>query len=393
MGPGIRLGPFYYSIGTTDPSLSFPAGTCPSVGLGGHLLGGGHGMLTRKFGLACDALLEARMINTFGDIVLASPTENPDLFWASKGGGGNNFGIVTSLKVNLYQIPTTVTTLQYSWTFNSNNLVSVMTSWQNWLFSNPTQDISCSMYINSEWSIQLSCLYLGQVAGANSVIAPFLGNVPKPDLLEKALNATWLESVLRFGQMEGQPIADLQKITAGSQAESFKSKSDYVTKPLPKEALDIIVRRLPEIKTEGYLVLDSYGGKNNEFSSEYTTDSKGASFPHRNVLYSLEYVATTNGPTPIEKKHFEWIESLQRELAPFCSGAKYVNYVDLDQKDVKAYFGPNYGRLMEVKRKYDPVGLLQGTLSIPKNLNARPIGEKVASAGGHPLPFFGLFSK
>src|SRR6185437_8198360 len=93
IGPGARLGNVYSGLGAHG--LAIPAGTCPSVGIGGHVLGGGFGLASRAWGLASDNLLAVQIVTADGKVIVADPTHHADLYWACRGGGGGNFGIAT----------------------------------------------------------------------------------------------------------------------------------------------------------------------------------------------------------------------------------------------------------------------------------------------------------
>src|SRR4051794_13335391 len=99
-GPGIQLLPFYQALAPYN--LAFPGGSCGTVGLSGLVLGGGFGLLSRKFGLSCDNLLGLRMVDASGQTVVANQTENADLLWACQGGGWGSFGVITELTLQLH---------------------------------------------------------------------------------------------------------------------------------------------------------------------------------------------------------------------------------------------------------------------------------------------------
>lgn len=95
---GATLGQFYYAIAQKSRTLAFPAGVCPGVGVGGHFSGGGYGMISRKYSIASDHIIDAKLINADGHI-LDRRSMGEDLFWAIRGGGGTSFGIVLEFKV------------------------------------------------------------------------------------------------------------------------------------------------------------------------------------------------------------------------------------------------------------------------------------------------------
>ncbi|KAG2612162.1 hypothetical protein PVAP13_4KG261330 [Panicum virgatum] len=107
-GSGATLGEVYYAVGAASRALAFPAGVCPTVGVGGHLGGGGFGMLMRRYGLAADNVLDAVLVDADGRL-LNRTTMGEDLFWAIRGGGGESFGVVLSWKLRLVPVLQTVT--------------------------------------------------------------------------------------------------------------------------------------------------------------------------------------------------------------------------------------------------------------------------------------------
>lgn len=114
VGGGMRLGPLYYKVVTEAPGKVFPAGTCPAVGVGGLLSGGGIGYLSRKSGLSCDNIVSLKIVDATGALLEVSSTQNPDLFWASCGGGGGNFGIITAFTLKLIDVPANITRFEFT---------------------------------------------------------------------------------------------------------------------------------------------------------------------------------------------------------------------------------------------------------------------------------------
>ncbi|MDA8345108.1 MAG: FAD-binding oxidoreductase [Thermaerobacter sp.] len=128
IGAGADLQPIYQKL-WDDGRLTIPGGSCPTVGIAGLTLGGGFGSISRLFGLTCDVLESLEMVDVNGDVIRASESENENLFWASCGGGGGNFGIVTSFTFKTFPIDkVTVFTLTWRWP----DLRAVMKAFQVW---------------------------------------------------------------------------------------------------------------------------------------------------------------------------------------------------------------------------------------------------------------------
>ncbi|KAL0293997.1 UNVERIFIED_CONTAM: Berberine bridge enzyme-like 18 [Sesamum calycinum] len=115
---GATLGQLYYTIAQHSRTLAFTAGVCPTVGVGGHISGGGYGMMSRKHSLAIDHVIDAKVMNADGRILDRGMGE--DLFWAIRGGGGASFGIVLAWRVGLITVPETVTVFNISRTQEHN---------------------------------------------------------------------------------------------------------------------------------------------------------------------------------------------------------------------------------------------------------------------------------
>jgi hypothetical protein len=359
-GPGVRLGNLYHELNRVDPTLVFPGGSCPSVGVSGYILGGGHGLLVRKFGLGADALISLTLVDTKGNIIEANENSNSDLFWASKGGGGGNFGIVTSFTTRLYSVPHNVTSLVYSWSFS--HFKEVCNAWQNWI-PNAPEEFSGSMYINSKWSVQLSILYVGESNNVNTTFSKFLSLAPEPDLGGSQHIETFIDSVIRFGNVMDRSIEMLQRIETVLKPMAFKAKSLFIKDLIPSSGLDIIMNQMPTIDTEGYLLIDAYGGK--------VIPSRSGVFSQRDALFIIQFQVTTNSDTiKLTNKHYDWIAKIWKDLKFIGTGLCYINYVDSDIVDPSVYYGNNFESALSIKRKYDPEGIMQGLLRIPHNIEA-----------------------
>ena len=129
IGAGTPLIEVYETL--FDYGVTIPGGSCPTVGITGLVLGGGFGLLSRLLGITADSLLGVEMVTADGDVVRADEHENSDLFWACQGGGGGNFGIVTSLRFTLHPI-TNVSIYNLTWPWDATLLAEVIEYWQQW---------------------------------------------------------------------------------------------------------------------------------------------------------------------------------------------------------------------------------------------------------------------
>lgn len=128
---GTRLIDLYHIL--YKHGYAFPGGTCPTVAVSGLVLGGGIGLSMRYLGLTCDSLIEAKMVDAEGNLLTASRQEHPDLFWALRGAGGGNFGVVTSYKFNLKKRVNKITLIQLRWDENKAARFQFLFTWQKWL--------------------------------------------------------------------------------------------------------------------------------------------------------------------------------------------------------------------------------------------------------------------
>ena len=128
IGAGSQLIDVYAALAAHG--VTIPAGSCPSVGIAGHALGGGMGLAGRQFGLTTDNILSAQIVTADGRVRTASSKSNPDLYWALRGGGGGNFGVVTSLTLRVHPVPGTVAGFIVNWPWSQ--AANALAAWQAW---------------------------------------------------------------------------------------------------------------------------------------------------------------------------------------------------------------------------------------------------------------------
>ncbi|XP_031283880.1 berberine bridge enzyme-like 21 [Pistacia vera] len=380
VGAGATLGEVYYKISEKSSVHGFPAGVCPTVGVGGHFSGAGYGTMLRKFGLSTDNVVDAKIVDVQGRI-LDRKGMGEDLFWAIRGGGGASFGVVLSYKLKLVSVPQKVTVFKVE-RLVEENATEIAYKWQ---FVAPATDNNLFMRMllqpttknkKTTAKITVIALYLGLKDNLMSLLDkefPELG-LKK----EVCMEMRWVDSVLWWSNFDlntTKPDALLDRKV--DWADFVKRKSDYVQQPIPKFSFNLIWKTMTELGEVG-LVFNPYGGRMSEIPATETP------FPHRDGnLFKVQYSITWEKPDPeLEKNYTSQVSDLYIFMTPFVSknprGA-YLNYRDLDigmnhnGKDSyeegkvygAKYFNGNFDRLVKVKTMVDPENFFRTEQSIP----------------------------
>lgn len=168
---GIRNFALYKTLGSEG--LVVPSGVCPTPGIGGVTLGGGHSILSRPWGLTLDHLLELEMVDANGNVLHASADHNPDLFWASRGGGGGNFGICTSFRFRTHPIDTVGFT-EISWDLK--DLKPVLRTWQEYTTPDTDERLTPTLFIASgeQTALLMQGVFLGSAKELHQLLQPLL---------------------------------------------------------------------------------------------------------------------------------------------------------------------------------------------------------------------------
>jgi FAD/FMN-containing dehydrogenase len=146
IGSGASLGSVYSALEPANRAI--PAGSCFPVGIAGHSLGGGFGLLGRPFGLACDSVLSMEVVDASGNILNVSSQENPDLFWALRGGGNGSFGVVTKFNFRT-SLVNLVAKFSITWSKPVTQAAKIVLAWQEWLNGLPPA-ITCTLHLTKE---------------------------------------------------------------------------------------------------------------------------------------------------------------------------------------------------------------------------------------------------
>jgi FAD/FMN-containing dehydrogenase len=336
--------------------LAVPTGSCPTVGISGLALGGGVGFAARAMGATCDNVLGVRIVTADGSLVTADATANPDLYWACRGGGGGNFGVVTAFTLATHPVGSAAYGFcDFPWS----QAGAALAAWQRLAPHGPD-----GLYL-------ICALETGLTAPQVRVFGQLL------DGTETALRAAMAPITAVAGaslQTGSGAYLDVQRIWAGCATEtaaacrvirpaSFSARSAYIARALPAAGAQTIVaaveRRRAQGAGSGAVLLDPYGGALNRVAPDATA------FVHRDQLYSaqmLAYWGSAGGGTIAD----QWLNALEAGLAPHTSGQAYQNYIDPGLTGWQdAYYGTNLARLREIKRTWDPHGVFRFPQSIP----------------------------
>jgi len=321
---------------TQQYGLATPMGTASNTGIAGLTLGGGYGRLSRQFGLACDNLISAELITADGKRLRASATDNPDLFWALRGGGGN-FGVVTSFEYQLHPVATQVFSGELS--YGPDRLKSVLEYLADYAARAP-RELSLGLGVmgdepRDKYPVLFFC-YAGDGRMA-----------------EKTLQSLRTETQPREDNVRGWDYVTLQSAFDGPPRAPFAEylKSAYVDRLTPA----LIEAIMAEQRSVG---LGVCGGA---IADVAPTESAIA---NRRELFLISIRAFWEDPADSEKKRAE-IEQIWRRLQPFVTGF-YANLTCADQNAMKGNFGLNLPRLAQIKKQYDPHNFFR------RNPNIRP---------------------
>ncbi|HUA47403.1 MAG TPA: FAD-binding oxidoreductase [Solirubrobacteraceae bacterium] len=344
IGAGAQLIDVYAALAARG--MTIPAGSCPSVGIAGHALGGGMGLAGRRFGLTADNLVSAQIVTADGRLRTVSSHTNPDLYWGLRGGGGGNFGVVTSFTFRIHPVPSTVAWFIVEWPFTSGS--DALGAWQAWAPHAGT-GLTSIFHLNGGGvnPVRVTGQYFGPASDLGRLLAP-LTAVGGATVLSG--NLGYLNAQLFWAGCSPAPSALTACHTQGTRPGgtlprmSFQAKSDYVATPLPAAARDALVQAAQaraQLPGSGAILFDSYGGAINQVAPDATA------FVHRRVLFCVQYLSYGGGAA--------WLGSTAARMRPYVTGGAYFNYTDPNLKGWQtAYWGSNYPRLVKIQREVDP---------------------------------------
>lgn len=338
VGGGTQMKALYAALKPYD--AMFPLGNYDTVGVGGLTLGGGVTTTSRAHGLTCDALVSTDVVLADGTQATASAAENPDLFWACRGGGGGNFGVNTSFTFRTVPAPAGSTCLVlWSW----RHAVSVLSVMQQIMLAAP-----------DGFSARIGIARSPGEDGVVSVVGHHLG--PAEELRELMAPAMAVARPYRADIEDRDFWAAAKYLHHTSDGGAFAVRTRCVPCEVDDSGLAALVRAVERAPGSSNpdgagAALFAWGGAISRVPAADTA------FPHRGTrfLLSLDTSWLPTDPPEVVRANLDWLNALHAESGGFASDSAYVNFTDPDLRDWRrAYYGPNAARLAEVKRRYDP---------------------------------------
>jgi len=317
--------------------LAVPCGIVPKTGIAGLTLGGGVGYLIRKYGMTIDNLLSCQLVTADGSVRTASASENDDLFWALRGGGGN-FGVVSSFEFRARPVHTVLGGLLV---YPRHAAFDVIRNYRDHIESAPDELTAYAALLTAPDGapiVGLIACYCGDLAQGERVLQPFRKfGTPVMDAIQP------------------MPLPTMQSLLAPSFPDG---NHNYWKSTLQRELSDGAITAIVENANRmasplSFVVIEYYGGAAARVSNDATA------YPHRDVPWDIIFGAQWTSPSETAS-HRDWARSGEEMLRPYSANAHLLSALDVETDDViSTAFGTNLARLTAIKQKYDPTNFFR----------------------------------
>lgn len=344
-GAGARWRDVYKQFYASGDQWVVTGGLCPSVGVAGFTMGGGVGPAVRLHGMAIDTVRRFEVVTSNGSCVVnATAQENPDLFWALRGAGGGNFGVVTEIEFDVFPGPDAYSygDLCFDWADAGRVLAAVQARGQL-----IPRTINIDLVMDKTGGACLWVVAMHPLNETRALIAPLVEGLPSPTRDTLAEMDCWWEMIKSFAVERGY-----QEYSSGP----YLSKNcliDSVSQGLIDTILDL-GDSAPEICAGHHFI--SFGGRSREVLPNATA------FPWRDTLYMVYSECDFDeGDEAAAEQSVAYLDRWVKEITPYCNGGSYVNFIDpllaTGPKSAyeQAYYGQNAERLREIKARWNPI--------------------------------------
>jgi FAD/FMN-containing dehydrogenase len=331
-----------------------PVGVVSRTGIGGLALHGGMGFLTRKFGLTCDNLISADVVTADGRLVVANEHNHTDLLWALRGGGGN-FGVVTSLEFRAHQVGPDVamTAIFYA----MHDAIRVLETFHRFMHSAPDEVSGIAVL----WSAGHGEPFPAEAHGkpVAAIVACYAGDLDRGAAVMQPLREVATPIVDISGPMPFRVVQQLFDPEYPN-GRHYYWKSIYIN-GLGRDVIDRLVAGAAE-RPSALSSLDVWalGGALGRVSAE------SSAFGRRDAPYLIGVEANWDGAAG-DNANVAWARKVYDDMRPFSPGGLYPNFPGFGEGGealVRESYGGNYGRLQQIKARYDPDNLFRSTLNI-----------------------------
>jgi FAD/FMN-containing dehydrogenase len=367
VGAGARLGAVYDALATDGRAI--PGGTCPPVGIAGLTLGGGLGILGRSYGVTADRLVAAEIVLADGRVVVCDEHHDADLFWALRGAGAGNFGVVTSLVFRTVPAPD-ITNVRLSWQFDA--AAAVIAAWQTWAPHGP-DELAASLKVTTTGdpdrppAVDLYAAVRMSEGDAATLVDQLVAASGRDPTAASRRRMSFAETRRFWAQLGaiddlGAAIPEPDDVT---ETPHLVARSEFFRRPLPAEAIAALVATFAAGRVAGEereLDFMPWGGAYNRVRPDATA------FVHRNELFQLKHAAVVDpaaGAAAAEEAR-QWVSRSWSTVHSWASGRVFQNFADRELVDwAAAYYGTNLQRLVRVKGRYDPANVFHFDQSLP----------------------------
>jgi FAD/FMN-containing dehydrogenase len=366
VGAGARLDAVYQSL--QAHGLAIPAGTCPPVGVAGLTLGGGLGILGRNYGATSDHLIGAQIVLADGRILDCDEHHEQELFWALRGAGAGNFGVVTSLVFRAVPAPK-VSNFHLTWP--PARAAALIAAWQGWAPVGPDElyaslKLTAAGEVDQPASVDVYGALLGTQSDASELLDELVVRAGSDPIWMWAEQLSFAETRRFWAELPvGQDGAGHGAHAAAAQSPFLFARSEFFRRQLPSEAAAALVESFLQGRASGEsreLDFMPWGGAYNRVPADATA------FVHRDERFQLKHavVVDPQASTGAKQAAHRWVTRSWASVHPWGSGRVFQNFPDPELEDwAGAYYGPNYQRLVRVKAHYDPAGFFHPPQALP----------------------------